>query len=458
MAGIGFVLRRLAHRDDLLSTVLSYSYAFIISSGPWILTSLTMAGSLIMGSLFTSFEEQATFRIIIIYNFSFSLVFSGPILMVATRHLSDMIYRKEVDGTPGLLVGAMVILMAIQLLISVPFYLQTDLELLVQLQAIFCYLLVSGIWLVSIFLSAMKNYRAITGIFFIGLLLAMILAGLLATRYGLLGMLIGFNIGISTIFFIMLARVFAEYPFMVLRPFEFLRGFKPYWALAVSGLLHNLAGWVDKWIMWFSPQGERLPCGLISFPDYDSSMFLAYLTIIPAIAAFMVNTETRFFECYLRFFQAIQAHHAYADIEVKLHEMIDAITHSGRNLFIIQGAVTAAVVLAAPSLFTSMDLSYMQLSIFRIGGVGAFFHVMALFALIILSYFDLRKPVLWINALFFVSNALFTWIGMYMGFQFYGFGYFFSSMLIFAVSYLTLFHHLNRLPYYVFIKNNPSAT
>lgn len=38
MAGIGFELRKILKRDSLLSLMQAYSYAALISSGPWIMS------------------------------------------------------------------------------------------------------------------------------------------------------------------------------------------------------------------------------------------------------------------------------------------------------------------------------------------------------------------------------------------------------------------------------------
>ncbi|MEO5334885.1 MAG: exopolysaccharide Pel transporter PelG [Magnetococcus sp. YQC-5] len=456
MAGIGFILRRLAQKDDLLSVALSYSYAFIISSGPWILTSITVVCALMLGSTFISHDDQETFRIIIIYNFSFSLVFSGPIIIVATRFLSDMIYQKQVTEATGLLVGSLIVLLGGQSLLAVPFYLQSNMSSMERLQSIVGYLLVSGVWLITIFISALKGYRTIVLSFFIGLFLATILSSSLAMRYGLVGMLTGFNIGVSVILFTLLARVLAEYPYPVRHPFKFLRKFPTYWMLSINGLLMNISGWADKWIMWLSPQGKQTASGLISYPDYDSAMFLAYMTIIPSMAAFMVSTETRFFERYLMFFQSIYEHHSYSDIDNQRRALLEDVLHSGRNLFILQGTITATVMLTSQPLFDFLEISYLQLSMFRVGALGVFFYIMTLFILTILTYFDLQKPVLMINALYLSLNILFTVLAMNFGLPYYGFGYLAASLLVFSAAYITLFHHLERLPYYVFIKNNPS--
>ncbi len=48
MAGIGFELRRLLKRENLLGLIQAYGYAGVISSGPWV---LSIVGILIIGVL-----------------------------------------------------------------------------------------------------------------------------------------------------------------------------------------------------------------------------------------------------------------------------------------------------------------------------------------------------------------------------------------------------------------------
>ena len=48
MAGIGFELRKLLRRDSLLGLLQAYTYAGLISSGPWVLSIL---GILLVGIL-----------------------------------------------------------------------------------------------------------------------------------------------------------------------------------------------------------------------------------------------------------------------------------------------------------------------------------------------------------------------------------------------------------------------
>ena len=44
MAGIGFALRKLARRDDLLGILQGYAHSALVSAGPWVFTVLSLAG------------------------------------------------------------------------------------------------------------------------------------------------------------------------------------------------------------------------------------------------------------------------------------------------------------------------------------------------------------------------------------------------------------------------------
>jgi uncharacterized membrane protein len=270
-------------------------------------------------------------------------------------------------------------------------------------------------------------------------------------------MLMGFNIGLAYIFFYLIARVLSEYPGSPKNIFSFLRYFKSHWEIALSGLIYNMAIWVDKWIMWFAPERVVSSSGLISYPHYDSAMFLAYLTIVPAIAFFTISIETRFFEQYLRFYQDIKNHVNYDHIEKNHRRVWDAVMSSGRNILILQLTIAITVILMAPILLDLLGISYMQLSIFRFGVLGAAFHALTMFLIIILSYFDMRFKVLLIVLAFFISNALFTWVGVYFGLAWYGWGYAMASIMTFALAYAVLVRHMKRLPYETFITRNLSV-
>jgi uncharacterized membrane protein len=111
----------------------------------------------------------------------------------------------------------------------------------------------------------------------------------------------------------------------------------------------------------------------------------------------------------------------------------------------------------APAVIELARLHYVQLSIFRLGTLGAGFHVSFICISILLLYFDLRRSYLWLQLLFAVTNVGLTAAFLPYGFAYYGLGYFVASALCFAVSAVTLYRSVNRLPYLAFVANNPSV-
>lgn len=458
MAGIGFALRKLARRDDLLGVLQGHAHSAFITSGPWMFTILALAGVNVAGGEMLTRDELTLFRVIIIYNFCFSVVLTGPLLLVATRYLADCIYVKQVEGAPGMLLATLGMAYALSAAVAGPFYLfVADLPPGMAAAAASNFLVVSGIWVVSVFLSALKDYTAVTISFAAGMFTGFVSAVALGFWLGPLGMVMGFTAGLAVIQFVLIARVFAEYPYGVSRLFAFIGYFPKYWDLALIGVVANVAVWADKWMMWFVPEREQIAGALLIYSAYDSAMFVAYLSVMPALTIFTVNIETRFFEHYQNFYRDIQAHATWAQINRNHKLIITALIEGSRNLIILQGAICAVAIFLAPNIVGALGLHYKQIGMFRFGVLGAFFQVLFMFCTVILAYFDLRRRNLCAQAFYFLTNIAATWYFSNQGFAWYGYGYFLSSLLAFVVAYLMVAEAIRRLPYLAFVANNPSV-
>jgi uncharacterized membrane protein len=458
MAGIGFELRKLTRRDDLIGVLQGAMHSSMAATGPWLFTILSLGGVVLLSSRMVLPMEAATFQLIVIYNFAFSLVMSSPVVMLMTRYLADSIHEKNVEQAPALLLACLSFLFGVQFMIAGPFYLfYVNLGVLARLIALANFFLLTGIWVVGIFLTALKNYNAITFSFASGAIVSLGATAYLGPKYSATGMLAGFTAGIAVIFFGLVARVLAEYPYRVAFSFRFAGHVRKYWELGLAGLLYNSAIWVDKWIMWTSSGRKVLDSGLVSYPDYDSAMFLAYLSIVPAMAMFVFSIETDFFEKYLRFYREIQRHGNYSAIGRNHQEIIHSLLEGFRNFSVLQGSICLMAILLAPEIFNLFGISYVQIGIFRFGVLGAFFHVLFLFMSIILSYFDLKRVAVTLQGLFLLTNATFTLISMRLGFPWYGHGYFVAALVTFSAALFVTMHYVRQLPYQAFVCTNSSA-
>lgn len=461
MAGIGFVLQKLTKKDDLLGIVRAYTHAAMASTGPWLFTVLALVG---ITQIFTTTGDITdlnadfgleNFRIVVIYNFAFSLVLSAPVFMIVTRYLADEIHRRDVTNTPSVMLGSLILLYLIELPVVGWFYMfYVDFPLSMRIAAIVNVFMITSVWALAVFLTALKDYFAVSVAFAIGMIVAALSAQFLKDSYGEAGMLNGFSFGLSLIVFSLIAKIFSEYSYRLDRPFEFLGHFRQYWELAVGGMFYNAAIWIDKWIMWFAPEAVKLPTKMVMYPDYDSATFLAYLTIVPALATFMVSVETNFFERYQRYYEDILGHMPLKKIRQNRERILDSILTSARNFILVQGVIAFLAIVLAAQIIDLCNMVYTQIGMFRFGVLGAFFHVLLLFELIILSYFDSRKQVMRIQIFYFIANTLLTLWSMNQGLPYYGMGYFLSSMLTFAVGTFVLFTHTRKLTYHAFISNN----
>ena len=460
MAGIGFVVRKLVKKDNLTGLFSGYLFSIIITAGPWLFTILALGSITLFGKNFSTLAEINDFRLCIIYNFSSSLVFSGPLTIIVTRFIADKIYGKDVHEVPGVLIGSLGLSYFLQLPLVVGFYFYyIDLPLEIKLAAFSNYFLISGIWMTTVFMTALKDYNSISMTFAVGMITGIVSAFLLGKAFSQTGLFWGFNIGLGAILFSLMARILAEYPYQSKGHFGFMGYFRKYWELALCGLFYNLAIWADKWIMWLSPYRQILANGFISYPNYDSAMFLAYLTIIPSMAIFFVNIETNFFEKYVHFYQEIKEHATYKQIRENQEGIIQNLFDSFKGLFLIQGGDLDG------GHFSGAHFFYLVKNQFSHDGNlqdweswERFFHTMSMFIFIVLYYFDFRKVAMWLNFLLLVTNVVFTWATLELGFPFYGYGYFLSSIVTFAVSYGVTYYYLKSLPFQTFIGNNSSVS
>ena len=99
MAGIGFQLRKILAKDRYATTLRAYLYAGMISSGPWVLSiiSVMVIGLLSLGYSVPS-QEVGQFLISVTYLMASSLIFTGGLQLFFIRYISDRLYEKKYES------------------------------------------------------------------------------------------------------------------------------------------------------------------------------------------------------------------------------------------------------------------------------------------------------------------------------------------------------------------------
>jgi len=437
MAGIGFELRKLLSKDNYLGTIQAYGYAGLISSGPWV---LSIIGILVLGLVSEKYVHPAIqvkqFQLTITYLMALSLILSGLFQHGFTRFIADKIYMEEANDVVPNFNGALTILIILSGLIG--FVLVTTLfgqqSEAYKLLTIGCFVVLNAIWLAVNLLSGLKLYKVILLIF--GIAYFIILAGgYYLSTYGLDGMLLGFFIGQLTLLFGLLIIIYRHYSSSQFLSFEFMKPGKMYVSLIFTGVLYNVGIWADKFIFWFHPStGESVLGPLHASIIYDLPIFIAYLSIIPGMAVFLLRLETDFVECHMNFYNAIRDSKALNEIREYRNQMVASARKGIFDIIKIQGLTVFIVFALAPQLLSLFGISTLHLPLLYIDVISAGLQVIFLGLLNIFFYLDKRKRVVVLSIIFVLLNISFTYLSIHLGPFYYGYGYALALLITVAIN------------------------
>ncbi|WP_296223569.1 exopolysaccharide Pel transporter PelG [Ralstonia sp. UBA689] len=454
MAGIGFELRKMLKRDSLLGLLRAYTYAGIISSGPWI---LSIVGILLIGILSLPFVIPSSlitqFQVSVTYLIAVSLILTGPLQLAFTRFASDRFFEKQDD----LILPNYHAVSFVTTLIAGGLGLVVMLSAFPQQSAIYRVLMLAGfvvmanIWIAVIFLSGMKQYKAILWIFLIGYTLTVLLA-LLFNRAGLEGLLLGFVLGQLCLLIGMAGLIYRNFSGRRFLSFEVFDKRFAYPSLMLIGLLYNLGIWLDKFMFWYAPGTGRQVIGpLHASVIYDIPVFLAYLGIIPGMAVFLVRIETDFVEYYNAFYDAVRGGASLEHIEDMRNTMVQTIRAGLYEIVKIQAMAALVLFAVGASVLRVLQISELYLPLLYVDTIAASLQVVFLGVVNIFFYLDRRRVVLGLAAAFVALNGALTWVTLQLGPAWYGYGFAVSLLLVVMASLVILDRKLDRLEYETFM-------
>ncbi|WP_165857391.1 exopolysaccharide Pel transporter PelG [Marinobacter sp. JSM 1782161] len=454
MAGIGFEIRRILRRESFLNLIEAYGLAGIISSGPWVLSVL---GVMVIGILSLSMavddREIIQFLVSVTYLMAISLVVSGVFQHVFTRWVADRLYEKKNELILPNLMGLIWVTTLMAGVIgglAVAFLLDGT-STIYRLLMFGNFVVLCNLWLVTIFLSSMKSYRRIVILFALGYATAVVASTRLAD-WGLEGLLTGILLGHSLLFFSFFYSIIRQYPGESFIRFDFIRRRQIFPSLILTGLLFNAAVWADKFIFWFYPPTSQPIIGeLRASVIYDLPIFLAYLSIIPGMAVFLVRMETDFAEAYDRFYRAVREGDTLARINQFRDEMVLIARNGIYEIFKVQGLTIVVLFLWSEDILSAIGISPLYLALFRIDLVAVGIQLLLLAIQNVLFYLDARGVNVALCSLFFFGNIAFTLLTLELGASFYGYGFAGGALLAVLGGLFLLSRKFDRLEYETFM-------
>jgi uncharacterized membrane protein len=222
--------------------------------------------------------------------------------------------------------------------------------------------------------------------------------------------------------------------------------------LIITGVFFNLSVWVDKWIFWFYPStSDAVNGALRASLIYDIPFFLAYLSIVPGMASFLIRVETDFVEAYRDYYRAVNGRNTLDEIKEKHSKMIGSIQTAFWEITKVQGITLLLFFLLADKIIAWLGLSPLYVHLYYLDLVSTMLQVLFLTTLSISFYFNLLHQAMWMTIGLFISNTVLTLLSLWLGPAFYGYGFSLSLLGMTLMGMAALSGKLSRLEYLTFM-------
>lgn len=425
MAGIGFELRKLLRTESYLGLLRAYTYASIISSGPWVfsIVGLIAIGVLSIGTVYPD-VLIVQFQVTVTYLIMSSLIFTGGLQLAFTRWVADRLFEKRDRAVVPNFLGVTLVTTAASgtlawLFAWIGF---RDASNLYRVLLIAGFALMSNIWVATVLLSGLKQYRAILLLYAGGYGLSVTLAWALRPL-GVEGLFAGFLGGQFAMWFGMVALILRNFPLREPISLECFGRRQMYPELLLAGFFYNLGVWIDKLVFWYSEQTSQHVIGWMrASVIYDLPVFLAYLCVIPGMGIFLVKFETDFVEWYDKFYDAVREGGSLQDIAHYHDRMQETVREGLYQIMKVQTITLLAVYTFVPSLFAWIGISDLYIPLFLVHAAAASFQVMLLAVLNVLYYLDRRREVVAVTVTLTVLNVALSLLSITLGAEFFGYG------------------------------------
>ncbi|MCB1229634.1 MAG: exopolysaccharide Pel transporter PelG [Verrucomicrobiae bacterium] len=455
MAGIGFELRKLLVPRSCTGTIRAYLYAGIVSTGPWIVSIISIILLNFILQPVINESERVLFSTTITHSYALALILTGALQYVLNRHAADLVSADKTELILPSAVAALVLTAFLSLGVGIILFgVLTSESLLFKCAAVSLFVYVSLIFVAANYLSVLLHYRDIVTGFLIGYAFGCFAAWVGAQRWGLAAGIAGFASGHLIIFAVLFGCLRRELTTAnaSLASWEFLGHFRKFPGLIACGFLYNLGIWIDKFLFWhLSAENQQVSGILHASPEYDLAIYLSLLSIVPGLTVLFLRLETDFAAAFRRFFQATNQGGRLRDILDAKSEMIDSLRSGFLHLLSVQAIVTLALLIYADRIGDWLGIGALQEGIFRITLIGAFLLTLFLALMTILFYLDDRRGALMACIVFAAANGGLSLATVLANEAWYGFGFVVAAGAAMFITAWRVNARIARFEYHVFL-------
>lgn len=461
MAGIGFELKRLFDKSGLVNKAKAYTYSSLVTIGPMLscIALISIVQWLLVeydGSV--SFLDRELFLACVVYAFTFSYIATNLTTMFITRTISDFIYQGYYGALLPSFHGSLMLNYAIGGVPALIVLAFADMTLAAKVALYVFYMTLITIWTQTIFITAMKDFRKIGNSFVIGAVVSLgsVVCSLeLLELYSLSAVLFAIDIGFAVtaaLLFVQIERFYktdkSKDKEMRISNFAFFAYIRKYPSLLAIGGLTVLGLYSHQFIQWMGPSGRLVGNSFRLAPEYDIAVYYAFISAIPSLIMFVVSLETFFYEKFRSYYNAILTRGSIAEINAAKRDIQQVVAQQLTMIMGVQLFFSIVAIALGIRFLPYIGFTSGQIDVFNILVIGFYSYIIFSIVTLILLYFDDRKGVVSLAAVFLALNVVFTAISVVVDEQ--GFSFFAASFVTLLLSIGRLILLLRRLNYYTF--------
>ncbi len=434
------------HKEHLYSPVRFYS--------PWLLIFTCFSFLGIISFLLPDEIEYGLSRITMIYIFLGSFLITAPFYFVFVRFLAEKNNTLSQNRLHGILVSLVVVVCALAIVCGGLLLFFSKGLLVFSISVIILFILVSGNWLLLLFLNSSPRFLIITGGYFLGGSCALLLGlagNALAGPLGLINFTcLGFAALFFTLWYLVAENLKLTYTF---NPdiFSYIVR-RPYYV--ILGLVIVMSLLMDKVVFWSFAYSKLYSNVFASFAPYETSIAMAFLTAIPPVIYFVIGGEQKIFGKSKHLYEAISLGAEHTMVETAKKDLVEHLLKVFFNILKIQLTTVFSINYLATQIFAIFKLPLENVILFRTALWGVACFVLISFIVTFLLYWDFKKQALFLCVLFLVANVGTSFLVIHLEHKYATYGFSFSC-LITLIAALTIAAYLIKNLVYVLFKNPP---
>lgn len=395
MAGIGFELKRIYGRKTLAANLWGTLYATMSTIGPAVLSAgLLLFLEFLLARTGLTLLEERFFIAATSYTFILATLVSVLFAAPVSRYISDCIFlNKEQDICPsafGVLALSSAVSGIVMFALCAGMYIQDNVPMLFLVSYYLVGVLVTDVYSMMTYASALKHYRTLTFSFLLGFLLAIAVYFLCTVKFSIDRVTAAYIGFVFCYLLIVLALVF-QCVRAFGKPkglhFAFLSYFRKYPRLALTGFAYSLGIYCPTLIYWFCSEMTERVSVFLTAPVYDYALFLAVFMNMPSLVIFVVKVETAFYEKYTQYVSALN-NGTYELMQKERDVMGRSLRQQLFFVYEIQLIITVVLVCLVSVFFPYLNASLEMLNMFVMLSLAIYTVFSMHFTIVVFYYFS----------------------------------------------------------------------